>query len=282
MAQAHEAVIAWAEVLLCQLEVPLVVVRWALETARRHEVPTILNPAPAQSLGDEILAPRRLSHPERGRGERPVRPTRRGSRLGARGGRAPGRAGRRARARHPRRPWHPRPRRRHRAPFPRLSHHARRYHRRGRRVQRRARGRPRRGRRSRASRPARQRRRGARLHAARSAYRAASRRTCCRSAGRRRRPAGGVRRALPLGHADPQPVATRNGPESELRLRQRAEDPVPRRPARTPPAAAPRLTANSMQWTGPRGPDSSAGGGRGACRRGRWRRGLACARRGPS
>ena len=56
MAQAHEAVIAWAEVLLCQLEVPLVVVRWALETARRHDVPTILNPAPAQPLGDEILA----------------------------------------------------------------------------------------------------------------------------------------------------------------------------------------------------------------------------------
>ena len=42
--------------LLCQLEVPLAVVRWALETARRHEVPTILNPAPAQPLGDEILA----------------------------------------------------------------------------------------------------------------------------------------------------------------------------------------------------------------------------------
>jgi ribokinase len=56
MAQAHEAVIAWAEVLLCQLEVPLVVVRWALETARRHEVLTILNPAPAQPLGDEVLA----------------------------------------------------------------------------------------------------------------------------------------------------------------------------------------------------------------------------------
>jgi ribokinase len=56
MAQAHEAVIAWAEVLLCQLEIPLAVVRWALETARRHEVPTILNPAPAQPLGDEVLA----------------------------------------------------------------------------------------------------------------------------------------------------------------------------------------------------------------------------------
>ena len=61
--------------LLCQLEVPLAVVRWALETARRHEVPTILNPAPAQPLGDEILALAELSHPERGRGGRPVRPS---------------------------------------------------------------------------------------------------------------------------------------------------------------------------------------------------------------
>ena len=34
----------------------LPVVRWALETARRHEVPTVLNPAPVQPLGDEILA----------------------------------------------------------------------------------------------------------------------------------------------------------------------------------------------------------------------------------
>ena len=56
MARAHEAVIAWAEVLLCQLEIPLAVVRWALETARRHDVTTILNPAPAQPLGDEMLA----------------------------------------------------------------------------------------------------------------------------------------------------------------------------------------------------------------------------------
>ena len=103
MAQAHEAVIAWAEVLLCQLEVPLAVVRWALETARRHEVPTILNPAPAQPLGDEILALASYLTPNEGEASAlSGRPVER-SRLGARGGRAPGRAGRRPRPRHPRR-----------------------------------------------------------------------------------------------------------------------------------------------------------------------------------
>jgi ribokinase len=56
MARVHEDDIAWAQVLLCQLEIPLSVVRWALETARRHEVTTILNPAPAQPLADDILA----------------------------------------------------------------------------------------------------------------------------------------------------------------------------------------------------------------------------------
>jgi ribokinase len=56
MARGHEASIAWAQVLLCQLETPLPVVRWALETARRHGVTTILNPAPVQPLGDEVLA----------------------------------------------------------------------------------------------------------------------------------------------------------------------------------------------------------------------------------
>ena len=55
MARAHEDDIAWAQVLLCQLETPIAVVRWALETARRHGVETILNPAPAQPLSDEIL-----------------------------------------------------------------------------------------------------------------------------------------------------------------------------------------------------------------------------------
>jgi ribokinase len=39
-----------------QLEVPVPVVRWALETARRHGIPTVLNPAPVQELSDELLA----------------------------------------------------------------------------------------------------------------------------------------------------------------------------------------------------------------------------------
>jgi ribokinase len=56
MIRPREAAIAWAEVLLCQLETPLPVVRWALLTARRHGVTTILNPAPVQALTDEVLA----------------------------------------------------------------------------------------------------------------------------------------------------------------------------------------------------------------------------------
>ena len=56
MVRPHETVIAWAQVLLCQLEVPVPVVHWALETARRHGVTTILNPAPVQSLPDRLLA----------------------------------------------------------------------------------------------------------------------------------------------------------------------------------------------------------------------------------
>ena len=56
LAGTYEDTIAWAEVLLCQLEVPLPVVRWALETARRHGVPAILNPAPMRPLDDDVLA----------------------------------------------------------------------------------------------------------------------------------------------------------------------------------------------------------------------------------
>jgi ribokinase len=56
MARAGEDAIAWAEVLVSQLEVPVPVVRWALETARRHGVPTVLNPAPVQELSDELLS----------------------------------------------------------------------------------------------------------------------------------------------------------------------------------------------------------------------------------
>lgn len=48
--------IEWADVVACQLETPLPVVRWALAQARRHGVTTILNPAPVQPLDPEMLA----------------------------------------------------------------------------------------------------------------------------------------------------------------------------------------------------------------------------------
>ena len=48
--------IASADVLLIQLEIPLDTVEYALETARAHGVKTILNPAPARHLSDELLA----------------------------------------------------------------------------------------------------------------------------------------------------------------------------------------------------------------------------------
>src|SRR5262249_174246 len=52
----HEASIAWAQAMLCQLEVPMHVVRGALAAARRHGVATILNPAPIAALADEVIA----------------------------------------------------------------------------------------------------------------------------------------------------------------------------------------------------------------------------------
>jgi ribokinase len=48
--------IAWSDVVACQLETPLPVVRWALGEARRRDVVTVLNPAPVQPLDPEILA----------------------------------------------------------------------------------------------------------------------------------------------------------------------------------------------------------------------------------
>lgn len=48
--------IGWADVLLLQLETPLPIVRWALENARRLGKTTILNPAPARPLPDDLLA----------------------------------------------------------------------------------------------------------------------------------------------------------------------------------------------------------------------------------
>jgi len=46
--------IAWAQIVICQLEVPLDTVLWTLRMARQHGAVTILNPAPAQPLPAEI------------------------------------------------------------------------------------------------------------------------------------------------------------------------------------------------------------------------------------
>jgi ribokinase len=46
MLRAHSGDFGWAQLVMCQLESPLVTVRWALAEARRRGVTTILNPAP--------------------------------------------------------------------------------------------------------------------------------------------------------------------------------------------------------------------------------------------
>ena len=56
MIEPYAESIAWAEVVACQLETPLPVVRWALGEARRHGVITVLNPAPVQPLDGDLLA----------------------------------------------------------------------------------------------------------------------------------------------------------------------------------------------------------------------------------
>jgi ribokinase len=45
---------AWAQVVICQLEVPLDTVLWTLRMARQHGATTVLNPAPAQPVPSEI------------------------------------------------------------------------------------------------------------------------------------------------------------------------------------------------------------------------------------
>jgi ribokinase len=55
-ARAHASWIGWAQALLCQLETPVSTVLWALQSAKRHGVLTILNPAPARSLPPEIFS----------------------------------------------------------------------------------------------------------------------------------------------------------------------------------------------------------------------------------
>jgi ribokinase len=51
----READFAWAEVVVCSLEVPLATARRALECARRHRVAAILNPAPRPERGLDFL-----------------------------------------------------------------------------------------------------------------------------------------------------------------------------------------------------------------------------------
>jgi ribokinase len=51
-----EKLISEADVVLIQLEIPLEVVEFSLKLAKKYGIKTILNPAPAQSLSDEILS----------------------------------------------------------------------------------------------------------------------------------------------------------------------------------------------------------------------------------
>ncbi len=53
--EAREDDFAWADVVVCQLEIPLPCVRAALEAARRHGALTILNPAPVPDARLEVL-----------------------------------------------------------------------------------------------------------------------------------------------------------------------------------------------------------------------------------
>jgi len=54
-AREHDSLVAWAQVLLCQLEIPLPTVEWALTAGRERGILTILNPAPAQQLPDALF-----------------------------------------------------------------------------------------------------------------------------------------------------------------------------------------------------------------------------------
>ncbi len=51
-----ESHISWGEVLLAQLEIPLLTVKEALRLAKAHGLVTVLNPAPAHFLPKEILS----------------------------------------------------------------------------------------------------------------------------------------------------------------------------------------------------------------------------------
>lgn len=54
--EAQEAHIAAADIILCQLEIPMDCVLTTARLAQQHSKPFILNPAPAQKLPEELLA----------------------------------------------------------------------------------------------------------------------------------------------------------------------------------------------------------------------------------
>lgn len=54
--QKVEHIIATADIILIQLEIPLEIVKYSLEIAKKNGVVTVLNPAPALQLDDEILS----------------------------------------------------------------------------------------------------------------------------------------------------------------------------------------------------------------------------------
>jgi ribokinase len=55
LARQYVSLVPWAQVLLCQLEIPVPTVQWALATGRERGILTILNPAPARQLPDTLL-----------------------------------------------------------------------------------------------------------------------------------------------------------------------------------------------------------------------------------
>ena len=54
-ARRHLSLMAWAQVLLCQLEIPVSTVESVLAAGRERDILTILNPAPAQPLSDTVI-----------------------------------------------------------------------------------------------------------------------------------------------------------------------------------------------------------------------------------
>jgi ribokinase len=61
---------AWAQVVMCQLEIPLPTARWVLEAGRRNGATTILNPAPLPDTGLDFLGLVDYLTPNAGEAER--------------------------------------------------------------------------------------------------------------------------------------------------------------------------------------------------------------------